>query len=668
MKRLFPRRLNRAKSGWAVALIGFMAIPCFHAYGAGASIPFKTYEAEGGTLAGGATILSMTTLPTKPTVQLESSGRKCVELNATGESVSWTVAEACNAIVIRASIPDSSTGGGINATLNLYVNGTFRQAISMTSKYSWIYGVNGFTNNNPSAGTPKRFYDTYRAFIAGGAVCAGSTITLKKESVNTASYYRIDLIQLENVGPALPQPANTLSVITYGATGNDTTDDTTAFVNCIKACEKADKGMWIPAGKFYTHGVIFADDIRIYGAGMWYTENHRVIGARHKWDLGNCTIQDLYIDVPEVAETLVGGHDYGLNLSGSGGWLVQRVWIHRAGACFWCSGTDGTIKDCRSTESWADGINLNNGSAIDPEKRGYRLTCTNNYIIGSGDDGIALNAQNGGGVTYNMVDTKIQNNTSIAVNWANGIRIAGGRNTLLQNNLITDPSDCNGIRVGQFGTGGSPCESVLVSGNVILRGCGIRTTYGHGGIAVTDGAKATIKANVITDSPGLGIDIQHCNVTIEKNLIEHPALQGLLIKSGSVGSGIFTANVVTGLASGMVEFRNDAASTFSTTLSGNSWQMPSVGAVITLKASNGKYVSAKDDRDGKGSILIADKTEVTNYERFKVIHGQYSGMIALKCIGNGKLVCAEGAGNFPLVANRTALSRWSWESFIWREE
>ncbi|MBM4152419.1 MAG: hypothetical protein FJ220_02710, partial [Kiritimatiellaceae bacterium] len=468
-------------------------------------------------------------------------------------------------------------------TLNLYVNGVKRSTVTMNSKYSWIYGVRDYTNNNPSAGTPKRFYDSYRLLLPTNYP-AGSTIMLKKDSDNTAAYYRIDLITLEKVGPALTQPANTLSVTSYGATGNDTTDDSTAFNNCIKACESQKKGMWIPAGKFYTKGVIFADNISIYGAGMWYTENHRIIGARHKWDLGNCTIQDLYITVPETGKTEANGHDYGLNMSGASGWLAQRVWIHRAGACFWLSGTDGTIKDCRATESWADGINLNNSSALDATKRGIRLTATNNFIIGAADDGIALNAQNGGGVTYNMVDTKIMNNTSIAVNWANGMRVAGGRNTLMQNNLITDPSDSNGIRIGQFGADGSPCESILVVSNVIRRGCGIRSTYGRGGIAVTDGAKATIKANTISDSPVLGIDVQDCTATFENNLIERPAQQGFLVKSGSSGSGIFKNNTVTGLLSGMIAYRNDARSTFTETLTGNSWQATATPPVVSFAA------------------------------------------------------------------------------------
>lgn len=536
----------------------------------GASMPFGLYEAESGSTEGGATVLSMSAMPSVPTVQLESSGRACVELNETGESVSWKTNETANTIVIRVSVPDAPAGGGITDSVNLYVDGVFRQSIICTSKYSWIYGDNKMTDNNPLSGTPKRFYDMSRALITGDAVTAGSTITLRKDANNTAAYFRIDFIILENAAPPLTQPANTLSVIGYGAIPDDNTDDSQAFKNCISACQTQKKGMWIPRGNFLTQGIINATGINIYGAGIWYTTNSRIIGARHKWNLTNCTIQDLYIFNPETGREEAQGHDSGMTIQGAKGWLVERVWAHHC--FFWCSGTDGNIRNCRSTESWADGINLNNGPSVKADYEGVRLTAQNNFIVGAGDDGIAINAQNGGGTSGNMVDAKILNNTSIGVTWANGIRVAGGRNSLVQNNLITDPADANGIRVGKFGTLGNDCESVLVDGNLILRGCGIRSTYGQGGITVADTATATIQSNTIIDPPRVGIDVQRCNAVFTGNVIINPGTQGIIIKSGSKGTGTFYNNTVSSMKSGLEAFRNDAPATFTLNSWGNSWQ------------------------------------------------------------------------------------------------
>lgn len=550
----------------------------------GASMPFRIYEAESGKTEGGATVLSMSAMPAVPTVQLESSGRACVELNETGESVSWTTEDSANTIVVRVSVPDAPAGGGITDSVNLYVDGVFRQSIVCTSKYSWVYGDNKMTDNNPLSATPKRFYDMSRAFITGDAVTPGSTITLRKDANNTAAYFRIDFIILENAAPPLTQPANTLSVISYGAIPDDNTDDSQAFKNCISACQNQKKGMWIPRGNFLTQGIINATGINIYGAGIWYTTNSRITGARHKWNLTNCTIQDLYIFNPETGREEAQGHDSGMTVQGAKGWLVERVWAHHC--FFWCSGTDGIIRNCRSTESWADGINLNNGPTVKADYEGLRLTAQNNFIVGSGDDGIAINAQNGGGEGGNMVDTKILNNTSIGVTWANGIRVAGGRNSLVQNNLITDPADANGIRVGKFGTLGNDCESVLVDGNLILRGCGIRSTYGQGGITVADTATATIQSNTIVDPPKLGIDVQRCNASFAENVIINPGTQGILIKSGSKGTGTFFKNTVSNLKSGQEAFCNDAPSSFILNSWGNSWQptgMSTFDAMTGLK-------------------------------------------------------------------------------------
>lgn len=609
----------------------------FQLFSQGAVMPFKMLEAEDGALSGGATVRTMLALPTAPTVELESSGRKCVELNATGESVSWTTTDITNTIVVRISMPDAPAGGGIIDSLNLYVDGEFRQAILCTSQYAWTYGVNDMVDNNPATGTPKRFYEMSRAFIVGEPVAAGSTITLRKDANNTSPYYRIDFIQLENVGAPLTQPANTLSVVSYGATPNDNSDDTQAFKNCIAACQTQKKGMWIPAGNFHNGGsIINATGINIYGAGMWYTTNTRIIGARHKWNLTNCTIQDLYIFNPEVGRDVTLGHDSGMTIQGDNGWLVERVWTHHC--FFWCSGTDGVIQNCRATESWADGINLNNGPTVKPDYRGIRLTAQNNFIVGAGDDGIAINAQNGGGATYNMVDTKILNNTSIGVTWANGMRVAGGRNSIVQNNLITDPADGNGIRVGKFGTLGNDCESVLVADNFILRGCGIRPTYGQGGISVADTATATIQSNTIIDSHRLGIDVQRCTATFSGNEIVNPGTLGILIKLGSRGAGTFTGNVVSNLKSGQVAFRNDAPTTFSVSSWNNSWQPTGIESYYSDK--NNYYI--KDNSLYFKGLNEIYKVVILNVSGQLIINSNTSKPIDISTLAKGVYIVRIG--------------------------
>ncbi len=80
-------------------------------------------------------------VPNEATLELEASGHGLVELKNDGDSVSLlnNTGVNANSIVIRASIPDAPTGGGITATLDLYVNGAFRQTITLSSKQSWTY-------------------------------------------------------------------------------------------------------------------------------------------------------------------------------------------------------------------------------------------------------------------------------------------------------------------------------------------------------------------------------------------------------------------------------------------------------------------------------------------------------------------------------------------------
>lgn len=87
--------------------------------------------------------------------------------------------------------------------------------------------------------------------------------------------------------------------------------------------------------------------------------------------------------------------------------------------------------------------------------------------------------------------------------------------------------------------------------------------------------------------------------------------------------------------------------------------IPSVGSIITLKAVNGKYVTGNYSTN---NTLIANKTTVSNYERFKVI--DVTNSIALQCMGNNLFVSTDRAdGSKPMVANRSRIG--SLEQFRW---
>src|SRR5713226_2369560 len=220
-------------------------------YAAGATTPFTTLEAEAGTLGGGATIRSFvlgSPVPTVATLDLEASGGALVELTQIGDAVSWSnPVDGANTIVIRSSIPDAPNGGGITATINLYIDGVFRQEVTLSSQQSWVYRGSATNPDDPNGGgMPYHFYNEDRVRITGAPIAAGSAIKLQRDPANTAAVYDIDCIDLENVPVALTQPANSLSIVAYGADPNFTTDSTVAIQNCVNDARAQGKSVWIP--------------------------------------------------------------------------------------------------------------------------------------------------------------------------------------------------------------------------------------------------------------------------------------------------------------------------------------------------------------------------------------------------------------------------------------
>jgi hypothetical protein len=208
----------------------------------GATVPYVSYEAE--HAATNADLIG----PSRAYRDMasEASGRQAVKLNSTDDYVEFKLAKPANSIVLRYAIPDSPDGQGLNATLALYVNGKFKQNLSLTSKYAWEYGSYPWSND-PKQGSAHRFFDEIHALI--GDVPAGTTIRLQKNADNNADYYVVDLADMEQVAEPLTTPKGFLSVTTYGAVPNDGKDDTAAFKETMDKAKKQNKGVWFPQGQ-----------------------------------------------------------------------------------------------------------------------------------------------------------------------------------------------------------------------------------------------------------------------------------------------------------------------------------------------------------------------------------------------------------------------------------
>lgn len=552
----------------------------------GALTPFTTFEAEQGSLLGGASIVALTAPPTTlfSSAALEASGHAYVHLAANGQQVSWsnTTGKPMTAINLRYSIPDAPQGGGIDSGIDLYVNGVLRQVVPVTSRQTWIYetqaNYNGMSQD-PSTGQPHVFWDEVHAFVSGAPIQPGDVVTVRKDAGNTAAWYDIDLIELEAPPAPLAQPAGSLSLTTdCGAVPNDRSADSTAAIqSCFNKGRAQNKVVWIPQGTFYTTHGLTANSVTIQGAGMWYSTLYSNVplgttATDAVIQPTSTVLRNFAIDGNAIDRTPQGGNRSGINIKGSN-WIIDSLWIQHEGAAVWANGQDGLVENCRINNSWADGINLNNGNTVPGNDTGNRLTARNNFVRGTGDDGLAIN--DGGNGTQPMHDITVIQNTSVAPWWANNIGIYGGNNDIVANNLAHDSGKEYGLSAGVFGNFG-PLGSATIEGNTVIRGGSFGYGSRHAAIGLgisgtpTTVANITFRGNTVVSAMFDGMRISsQTNGVIENTTMLSPGLNGYVVPTNTQGNATLLYNTLDQPGAGQTAFSNGSPKTFSIVSRGN---------------------------------------------------------------------------------------------------
>lgn len=405
----------------------------------GALTPWTTYEAED-MVVGGGTVVGPQYNPNR--IASEASGRRVVQLNATGQYIEFTNHSAANALVVRYCVPDTGDGVGADYTLSLYTNGVLAARLPLSSKYSWLYGEYPFTNN-PTSGFARNFFD--EVHTNGLALDAGTVIRLQKDASDTAIYYDIDLVDVEKVPAALVQPANSISVTSYGAIANGVTDCTTAFQNCINATRTQGKSVWIPAGSYLITGTLnLYANTRVYGAGMWYST---LVGSPSLYSDpsrrinlngagSNIRLSDFAIVGRLNYRNDSEGND-GLGGSYGTGSSIARIWIEHTKAAAWIYNSSGLVVDsCRFRDTLADGININYAM--------QDTIVTNCTVRGTGDDCFAIWPAPASG-HYAPGNNVITHCTGQLPFLANGGAIYGGANNRIEDSLFSDMPYGSGI-------------------------------------------------------------------------------------------------------------------------------------------------------------------------------------------------------------------------------
>ncbi|HEX7653647.1 MAG TPA: hypothetical protein VF607_09080, partial [Verrucomicrobiae bacterium] len=260
-------------------------------------------------------------------------------------------------------------------------------------------------------------------------------------------------------------------------------------------------------------------------------------------------------------------------------------------AGMWLSGMNGTAQNCRLLQTFADGININNAGA-DANRAGANLTVQNCYQDGAGDDGFAINSQGADVGWTNMLNPKVINCTSINAFYANGIRMAGGVNSLVQSCLVSNTTRLCGIETSSFGSGGFGITNGLITDNLV---------YGSGNVDESSCLKSGDARTVATYSYNTLINSSHYGFQIGTpsypnagrlifgpgNAMINPTLSGIHVQSGVVGSALIISNTLTGLNSGQLPFVN-AATGFSATLLSNNWQFRVTNVTTSVAESSGQ--------------------------------------------------------------------------------
>ncbi|MFD3439865.1 discoidin domain-containing protein [Streptomyces sp. NPDC058685] len=430
--------------------------------GRGANMPYDMYEAEDGAAGGGAAVVGPNR--TVGDIAGEASGRKAVTLNNIGNYVEFTTRASTNTLVTRFSIPDAPGGGGIDSTLNVYVNGTLRKAVDLTSKYSWLYGAEASPGNSPGSGAPRHIYDEAHVML-GETVPAGSRIRLQKDAANT-SRYAIDFVSLEQVAPvANPDPAK------YTVPAGFTHQDVQNALDKVRMDTTGTLvGVYLPAGDYQTASKfqVYGKAVKVAGAGPWYTrfnapstQDNTDVGFRAEAAakgssftgfayFGNYTSR---IDGPGKVFDFANVTDI----------VIDNIWNEHMVCLYWGANTDRiTIKNSRIRNMFADGINMTNGSTDN--------LVTNNEARATGDDSFALfSAIDAGGA--DMKNNVYENLTSILTWRAAGIAVYGGYNNTFRNIHIADTLVYAGITISSldfgypmngFGTEPTTVENVSI--------------------------------------------------------------------------------------------------------------------------------------------------------------------------------------------------------------
>lgn len=372
-------------------------------------------------------------------VAYEAMEKECITIKSIGDYIRFENAPESNRISIRYNLPKPSKAFDSSGTclpsddmgtVNLYVNGQFRQTLLLHSLA--LYTA---VDNN---GYKKLFTE----ITAEENINEGDTVELRLDADNEipsaddfTDGLSVDSIRFVSVPSVIGNPGGYVDITGCGAIPDDDTDDTLAIVSAVEKAYLNGTGVYIPPGKYLTgRKIALPSGIKIAGAGMYYStlectaDNTALRGGRTGFTVDGDNIEISGIKITSSQNyrrvSTVGSavNGKGRNIS------IHDVWLERCATGIWAEMYDTEISSCLITDCFADGVHMTGPS--------QNITVENCLIIGCGDDGIAATSTPAGKSVVSGFF--IRNNTILAAYGGRGIMVSGTAECVIENNYIAD--------------------------------------------------------------------------------------------------------------------------------------------------------------------------------------------------------------------------------------
>ena len=486
----------------------------------GATVPYTRYEAEEASRSDGTSLERSDDLES---TAIEASGQSYVALKDQDSSLDFTATSAANALDLRFTLPDHTSG-----KVQVYINNDLAATLTLSSETAWQYVYKESVYDEPTLapGTAhKRFRFDEVHTLLNGQIQKGDHVRIVKVDQNKTEY-GIDFIELEQAAPAIERPEGAVSIADYNnAQPGDGVADDDALISAMDAAVNTpSKTVYIPAGTWEFSRKIGIDHpgLTFQGAGLWRTNifftSDQMKGGGIVFNPGasNETLTDFSMSSNLKSRFGEGAQYKGFAGAAGANTRVANVWVEHFECGFWIGDyrehkfmtyTDGmVIENSRIRNNFADGVNFVQGTK--------NSTVRNSSVRGNGDDSLASWASNDLDSRSDSEASKFNSfiGNTIELGWrAGGIGLFGGEGHVVKDNLIVNNFSGAGIRI-----------------STVFKGRNF--TYNHAGMTITH--NKLVRTGTTDDFYGKkrgAIDFEEdlevgqvLNVSVTDNLIVRP--------------------------------------------------------------------------------------------------------------------------------------------------